>query len=58
MWAGDGALLGARYLVTMHDCCVGGRFTAVLTEWDGSSMKFDNGVHLDRLDGVTLEEVR
>jgi len=58
MFYGEPPLLGARYLVTMHDCCVSGRFTAVLTETDGSSMKFDNGVLLERLDGVTLEEIQ
>jgi len=52
-------LLGGRYLVTIHDCCIAGTFTAVLVEYDGDSvMKFDNGIHLENGGGMTLKEVR
>ena len=46
-------------MVTIHDCCIAGTFTAVLVEYDGDSvMKFDNGIHLENGGGMTLKEVR
>lgn len=59
---GDDLEIGTRYAARFDDCCVGGSFTATLTEVltivDGDDLAypvtlvFDNSVRLDEWNGV------
>lgn len=56
--------VGTRYDVAMEDCCVAGRFTAILTvkRYDDkepdflAELVFDNGVHLTDDNAVKFTE--